>query len=117
MKSKDKKRAAAAIEQRKLDKALGKYFSQANMERVRKYKEHPEDFSEEEAKELEDIMQHSREILAYMRKNLDQLEKYEIMEQKEEEELQKKRLQYERAMKAAAQKSKQLKKNNEDKTE
>ena len=117
MKSKDKKRAAAAIEQRKLDKALGKNFSQANMERVRKYKEHPEDFSEEEAKELEDIMQHSREILAYMRKNLDQLEKYEIMEQKEEEELQKKRLQYERAMKAAAQKSKQLKKNNEDKTE
>ena len=45
MKSKDKKRAAAAIEQRKLDKALGKYFSQANMVRVRKYKAHPEDFS------------------------------------------------------------------------
>ena len=52
-----------------------------------------------------------------MFKNLDRLEKYEIIEQKEEEEIQKKRLQYERAMKAAAQKSKQLKKNNEDKTE
>ena len=117
MKSKDKKRAAAAIEQRKLDKALGKYFSQANMVRVRKYKAHPEDFSEDEAKELEDIIKHSQEILDYMRKNLLTLEKYEIMERKEEEELQKKRLQYERAMKAAVQKSKQLKKNNEDKTE
>ena len=53
MKSKDKKRAAAAIEQRKLDKAIAKHLSQKEMERFSAYRKNPEQFSDDEKREIE----------------------------------------------------------------
>jgi hypothetical protein len=117
MKSKDKKRVHFEIEQRKLDKELGKYFNLEDLEKARRYRENPEQYSEEEKQEIEEQIRKRAQLHIFLQQHLEEFEKYEYMERMEEEEIQRKRKIYENAMKRAEEKKAKEELNKNEKTE